>query len=566
MSTTRTRYGSTRKIVAVLIVLAFSTFTFAALAADQTRKIRRLGNPVTAFSKEVADTQEKLQSQFVQYRSDLEQVLEDAGWGGNPQDLFDAVAAGKASRVMVPVDKVLPWMAFRKGGKPTVGANLEWAGKEPFDAWTLKFESNDAVHTFLIPVACLNLAYIKQGPPYPAPSCELQTNAGDAMAAACGELEPITLTGTTDGASMEITGVRAPDGGGNPGQAKSAGSNRWTYAPSSADRYQFTATARSEHGKTATCDASAEVQPAKPCVECRMSASWDDASKLITFDASASGGTAEITGITTWDGSPGDLGDLVAAGPNRWTYAPSVPKKRGAYRFEFAAKATGDGATENCDPVSIEVPGHHGWPREHPEADAPDGGAPLDNAWILRLFGVSIDGDDRAFTSRNRPDGSKERNHWLAEMDEGFGANIERLFSPRMGLELGLLLADSDAELMRDIDEAWETAEDNLGGTTISLSLNFHLTPDSRVDFYLGPVIALVMFDDVTWNVLGATVRADPGDEFAIGAQLGIDVLAASRWAFTAGVRYLDIQAEFSEDTELDVDPLIFMAGVAYRF
>ena len=344
MSTSRSRSGQPRWILSALILLVLSSFAVSALAADKPGKIRRLGNPVTAFSTEPADTLEKLQSQFRQYRADLETVLREAGWGGDPADLFATIDCGDVERVQVPVGDAIQWMGFRRHKKPVVKQNLVWAGKEPFDAWKVEFESNGAVHTFIVPVVCLNLSYYKEGPPYPRPSCSLDAAVGSAD---CGELAKIQLTGSTDGKEIAITEIRGPGGVVDPAKAMASGSGRWTYQPEAAGGYEFTATCTSDQGvcgkgKTTTASARAKVPAAVPCVECRLAASYDAETKTFTISADGSVGDVEITGITLHDGAAGDVGELVAAGPNRWTFTTKVPRKAGDYTYGFAARATHD--------------------------------------------------------------------------------------------------------------------------------------------------------------------------------------------------------------------------------
>ncbi|MEE8526524.1 MAG: OmpW family outer membrane protein, partial [Thermoanaerobaculia bacterium] len=100
----------------------------------------------------------------------------------------------------------------------------------------------------------------------------------------------------------------------------------------------------------------------------------------------------------------------------------------------------------------------------------------------------------------------------------------------------------------------------------------FHLTSGSNVDFYIGPFLGYVQVDDVTHRVLGSAVRIPGEDEVTWGAQIGLDVPASSTWAFTAGIKYLELSYDLSEgddeanEVEIGLDPLIFTVGVAYRF
>ncbi len=537
----------------------------SAVAAEKTVKIRRLGNPITSFSSEPATSMTVLQTQFLKYHSDLETVLREAGWEGDPRDLFKAVEDGKATRVALPVGERLEWMAYRKNGKPVTGSNLEWAGKEPMDAWKVEVESGGAVHTFVVPVACLNLAWHSKGPAYSAPTCSLSASVAGAGDVACGQLAAVTLSGQTDG-SMSVTKSSGP----GSGQPSSSGSGTWTYAPTAPGSYSFTATTTNEHDKSATCTASATVPAAVSCVECRLAASYDETSHTFTVDAGGSVGTVDVTGVTLPDGTAGNLLALKAAGTNRWTWAPEIPKKRGDYTYTFAARAEAEGATKDCN-ASVTIPGKKG--------PARDGGGTAGTAaglWIARGFGVKLDGDDSVFQSSFLPDGRNLRDHASLEGGTGIGFSLERLLTDRMGLEFGVMFADLEARLMRDIDEAWETAEADIDVMPITLGLNFHLTPSKRFDLFIGPMVALVQLDDVSLRVLGDTVRGQSEDEFTWGARLGIDVPFSSTgdgWGLTAGVGYLDLSADFgdegdNEDDEVEfaIDPLIFNLGLSYRF
>lgn len=547
MSTFEPHLEPSRSTALAALALLVVSLSLPALA-DEPKKIRKLGNPVTAFSTQPADSLDNLRSQFNANRADLETAIRHSGWEGDSADLFAAVQNGKVDRVQVPVGEKLQWMAFRKNKQPTTTSNLVWAGKEPFDAWQFQFESNDKTYDFLVPVVCLNLALYEVGPASPPPSCDLSASVG---AAECDQLSQISLNGGTDGTKLEITGVR---GGSGSSGLSSAGGNRWTYAPSAAGSYEFTATATSAHGKTTTCSASATVAAADPCVTCKIDASYDADSRTVTVADGGSVGTLDVTGFTLPDGSSGDMSKLIAAGGDRWTYTHKKQRKPGSYTWTFAARAERSGKTDDCDAaVTLDVP-------------------EPDYAWIFRAVAARVDADDSASSSIFLADGSNQRDFFQVGPGYGFGASIERVFSPRVGLELGVLIADLDSQLMRDIDEAWETSDKDVGMTLISLGPNFHLTPGSSVDLYIGPFLGWVDLDDITHRVLGSSVRSSSEDEFTWGAQIGLDVPTSSSWAFTAGIKYLDLSYDLgredagSEVLDLALDPLIFTAGVAYRF
>ncbi len=544
-------------ILLTMLPLAMLALAWPASAdSPGTTKIKRLGNRATTFSAKPAKTLADLQSQAEHYRADFQSVLQQTGWGGDPNDLFAAIAAGKVEAVDVPVGATMQWMAYRKKGQPTFKPNVEWAGKKPFPAWQVNFESKGYRYTFVLPKACLNLALIHQEmlpppPPPPTVSCSLSATVGTSK---CGPLPSITVNGTSDG-QLAITAIQQDGSAQDPSKAKAEGAARWTYMPSAPGSYTFTATATKPGAVPKTCMAPATVPVVPPCVACALTGSYDPATRSFALDSSGSIGTVNVT-VSHPDGKAGDPSRLTAAGPNRWTYAPKRVKT-GDYTFK--ARAENEGATKDCTDVTLNVP-------------------PPDSRWVFRLFGARPDpASDSSYTSVFRPNGVNERSDLRLDAGIGFGLGLEYLASRRVGVELSAIFADLDSQLMFDLDELWETDTADLGITMITLGLNYHLTPDRRVDFFVGPLIGLVQYDSASYRVLGETVRHNFGDDdFTWGLNFGLDFpfKPDSRWGLTAGLRYLDSSADEGDDDDnatgqersLDVNPLTLMAGIAYRF
>lgn len=164
-----------RKHSVTFLWIAVVVALVAPSASAQTyRNIYHLGQPATRFSAQPADTLPELQRQFVAYRGDLEQVLNLAGWSGDSDALFRTVADAQSGGATVTAKAIstgdtFHWMAYRKDGKPAIQRNVRWAGSEPFAAWQIQFVSDGAVHTFVVPHTCLNLAYYGQPIPVDAP-------------------------------------------------------------------------------------------------------------------------------------------------------------------------------------------------------------------------------------------------------------------------------------------------------------------------------------------------------------------------------------------------------------
>ena len=190
-----------------------------------------------------------------------------------------------------------------------------------------------------------------------------------------------------------------------------------------------------------------------------------------------------------------------------------------------------------------------------------------DSKWQLRIFASQVEADVDEIDS----DGDTR-----AESDSavGFGASLEYRFNRRIGLEMGALVTDPDINIRQDQGNGQTvTASDGLGLTPIFASLNFHLTPDRRFDVYVGPTLAYVLYDDLTFTVPGQNgARLEGDNEFALGLNLGFDAaLGDSSWTFGGSAKYLDTTFDSTlagddDRIELDVDPIIVSLGFGYRF
>ena len=103
-----------------------------------------------------------------------------------------------------------------------------------------------------------------------------------------------------------------------------------------------------------------------------------------------------------------------------------------------------------------------------------------------------------------------------------------------------------------------------------------HLTPDNdRIDFYVGPFIALVNYGKIRADVQNRWFTFDFEDDTAAGIQLGADI-GKGPWAFHVGLRYIETAAEEDEgegededderEIRVGIDPVIATVGFSYRF
>lgn len=193
--------------------------------------------------------------------------------------------------------------------------------------------------------------------------------------------------------------------------------------------------------------------------------------------------------------------------------------------------------------------------------------------WILRGFlgQAQTGGENATAPAPNVPLGAID--HFNSRVDNGPGAGLalEWRASCLIGLEPSIARYQLDSHLMFDSATEWLMDDEDIDLDILALGLNFHVSPKSPVDFYLGPIIAWANAGESTYSLGGSlgSTDIDWGDDFGFGAQLGLDVPASGGWAFNANVKYLNgitLEADQIPGLEMDIDPFLFNAGFAYRW
>jgi outer membrane protein W len=147
--------------------------------------------------------------------------------------------------------------------------------------------------------------------------------------------------------------------------------------------------------------------------------------------------------------------------------------------------------------------------------------------------------------------------------------------SDRLGWELGLTRSQNDVGL-RIVGPGRGNVfgdSDRMTPFTLTFGPDIHLTPESRMDLYFGPVVAYVLYNDVAFELQGEWADVALDDNFAWGGLLGLDYPFGDQgWYLCGSVRYLDadadatLQADPTETLSLAVDPLMVAVGFGYRF
>ena len=144
----------------------------------------------------------------------------------------------------------------------------------------------------------------------------------------------------------------------------------------------------------------------------------------------------------------------------------------------------------------------------------------------------------------------------IAATDEaGWSLGFEWRLGKWGGLEFDYLNASHDVQ----VDDV--TIADTVM-KPLSASFNFHLLHSKVIDFYFGPTISYVMWDDITLNG-GGTIPTD--SEWGYGLQVGADFSIIKSVAIVTGQRYLSLDVSGDGDS-VGVNPLYAKVGVAFRW
>ena len=245
----------------VFIAAALGSSAFA----QEYTEIRRLGTSQAVF-KPGPQTRDELQRMFNEHRADYEKVLRDTNWPGDPNDLFAAIQNGDFSEAQYPVGHTFEWMALRRRGVVEATGRIRWAGRDPFEAFEIRFESNGREHRFLIPKACGNLSLIQMrdaGPPPLTAVPRVNVQSPNQCTGANVTVD-VSVPGMPEGASLEITLTRPSGQRETINPTRAGGGYRWQGQLDDAGAYTFSATVSRGTERTQTVTERLNLQPCEP--------------------------------------------------------------------------------------------------------------------------------------------------------------------------------------------------------------------------------------------------------------------------------------------------------------
>lgn len=191
-----------------------------------------------------------------------------------------------------------------------------------------------------------------------------------------------------------------------------------------------------------------------------------------------------------------------------------------------------------------------------------------DKPWRLRFSVVSIDPNGNTVTVSE----TGEQIPYSSSNALGVGIDLEYRASKSLGIDFGVLSASPGIAVEVGVQPFTVSANGDLSISPIYAALNIHLTPDSPVDLYIGPLLAYVKYG-------GFNLAAGPGlnesfstdNDFGFGGVVGLDVdLGDSRWIFNATVRYIDTSLTAASSDggpgTTDIDPVIYSLGIGFKF
>lgn len=509
-------------------------------------RVTRFGGPA-AFGKPVKDVA-GLQEAMTAHEAEFRQVLADRGLGAYADGLFQAIRDGEVRERQLSRGERLEWMAYRKGGKPATFGPFCIDTRTIYGAYEVTVNREEMTAPA-------------------APSCGFRATRDcqgrvevDASGASPGVA--VTLDGQTivsgDSASRTWSGVD-PDLNRDltvRATASVTGSKMVSSATFLIPKICLNLALVGEshpvpqeaEGESCAEERVLEVCEVPPACELTVSAAQADRNEPVEVAISHTGTEPVEVKLELFRLRKGGR-QPVAEPAIQAPESTLTFKRRGEYHV--VGTVSNAHGTATCEETIVVGPGEYA-------------------QWTVRPYVARIDPDDDVFeTGFTTPDGVREAERFGTEPGPGVGVLAERHFNERVGLLFGLLWGQLDSSYLLDLGEDWERDTDDLGILSLDLGLAFHLTPESRVDLFLGPLVSYVQFDDGNYTALGRSFGTDFDSDLALGAILGMDVpfKPDGPWGLFAGVRYLDLSAEDGQsDFELGLDPLIFSLGLAYDF
>lgn len=182
----------------------------------------------------------------------------------------------------------------------------------------------------------------------------------------------------------------------------------------------------------------------------------------------------------------------------------------------------------------------------------------------------------------------------------GYGIGFEYMFTDMIGLDFNLDYSKHDVDSTFSGSTTFTPDDPPPNPETVPISgsqngeialmpitagVNFHFAAGESVDFYVGPFVGYIFYDDLEFEegsiafefsaigpleLILSSEKVSIKDDFTYGAVAGVDVpFGGMGWMFSGAFKYIAATAEIDEtgvDEELDVDPWEIFVGLGYKW
>ncbi|MEQ5802764.1 OmpW family outer membrane protein [Halomonas sp. H10-9-1] len=148
--------------------------------------------------------------------------------------------------------------------------------------------------------------------------------------------------------------------------------------------------------------------------------------------------------------------------------------------------------------------------------------------------------------------------------DSAFAFTLGYRFTDKVGVEL---LAAEPFDHDIELNGANLASTEHLPPT---LTLQYYPLggTDAYVQPYVGVGVNYTRFSDEETKIPGVSLELD--DSWGAAGQLGVDLLIDDHWALNGAVWYMDIDTDAkvggADAGKVEIDPVVVMGGISYRF
>lgn len=192
--------------------------------------------------------------------------------------------------------------------------------------------------------------------------------------------------------------------------------------------------------------------------------------------------------------------------------------------------------------------------------------------WLVRAHYIHVWPGSDTLRVENPPGESPPIfTEFFTDGGNGFGAELEYLFRPNVGVWAGLDFTNMKTNLKFEQGDNTLFSDDRVDMRQLSLGGNYHFTPDRRVDVYAGLLVQWVNYSSSTFffSEVDREYRIEYDSELSFGLNAGVDIPFGedSSWFGTVAVRYLFLALEGDNNIyALTIDPVQGYFGIGYSW